>query len=53
MKAQEVYKDVSVNHVVKETENGTILSISIKAPKWLNYAIVNIHKETSLESVLP
>ena len=47
MKAREVYKDVSVNHVVKETENGTILSISIKAPKWLNYAIVNIHKETS------
>ena len=50
-KPREIYKQVEVTHRVKETENGTILSISIKAPKFLNYAIINIHKETSCQCV--
>ena len=51
-KPREIYNQVEVTHTVKETENGTILSISVKAPKFLNYAIVNIHKESSCQCVI-
>ena len=43
----EVYDKVSVVHDVKETDNGCVLNISVKAPKSINYAILNIHKESS------
>ena len=51
-KTREVYSTVSVSHVTKNTENGQVLSISVKAPKWLNYAIINIHKETSCQCII-
>ena len=51
-KPREIYNQVEVTHTVKETDNGTILSISVKAPKFLNYAIVNIHKESSCQCVI-
>ena len=51
-KPREVYDTVSVVYDVKETENGNVLNISIKAPKTINYAILNIHKESSCICVI-
>ena len=52
-KPREVYDKVSVVYDVKETEeNGNVLNISIKAPKSINYAILNIHKESSCICVI-